>query len=338
MKNIQLKFFFLVFALLFKGICYAQTPGDTMPPTQQQPIPTPQAQSSAPSQPQAAGPTLHDSMRQLYNNMYARKLVVDSSALEYFQNNPDSLYKHSFLEHPPASPTDVEGFAKWRLWLSILLLIVVLGAGIYYAINSAMCRDVSFTSQQVLRPAKERPFSFAKTQLMWWTMIIICCYIYFFGVTGIMVPVNATVGILLGFGTITYASATIIDKRQIIKYGAGNRGNQDTTTCKDFFTDILSDENGISIHRFQALVFNIVFGLGFVSCFIQSLYAHTYPFVTFSDWQYGLLGISSATYLGLKANENSVDTTAASNNGATDTPASATPSATVNAPQTGEGN
>jgi hypothetical protein len=38
--------------------------------------------------------------------------------------------------------------------------------------------------------------------------------------------------------------------------------------------------------------------------FIKSLINLKYPFPDFTEWQFALLGISSATYLGLKASEN----------------------------------
>ena len=49
-----------------------------------------------------------------------------------------------------------------------------------------------------------------------------------------------------------------------------------------------------------------MFGIGFLAYFIKSLNIQhpKYPLIEFTDWQFALIGISSATYLGLKASEN----------------------------------
>ncbi|HEX4850110.1 MAG TPA: hypothetical protein VFV08_04845, partial [Puia sp.] len=80
--------------------------------------------------------------------------------------------------------------------------------------------------------------------------------------------------------------------------------HQDLSNTKNFFSDILSDDTGISIHRFQAVAFNIIFGVGFVSAFFENLSSCKYPFTDFEQWQLTLLGISASAYLGLKAREN----------------------------------
>ena len=159
-----------------------------------------------------------------------------------------------------------------------------------------------------MRPVNERPFSFARVQLFWWTLIIISCYAYFFGLTAVLVPINSTTVILLGCGVLVYAGGKLIDNRQIQASG-GQRHQDGDATCQGFFTDILSDEGGISLHRFQALAFTIIFGVAYISFFVRAVYAHTYPLVEFSEGQFALIGISSAAYLGLKATENRVTAT-----------------------------
>ncbi len=167
-----------------------------------------------------------------------------------------------------------------------------------------MCRDEGYDSNNNANSVMERPFGYSKVQLFWWTMIILCCYTFFYGLTGVLVPLNPTSVILLGFGVMVLAGGKMIDQRQIKSSPPGTRHQDGDARSESFVMDIISDDQGPSIHRFQAVVFNVVFGIGFVSFFISALYGQRYPFADFTEWQFALIGISSATYLGMKATEN----------------------------------
>lgn len=67
---------------------------------------------------------------------------------------------------------------------------------------------------------------------------------------------------------------------------------------EDFLTDILSDANGISFHRFQMAAWTLVLGILFVKEVYENL-----AMPTFNTTLMGLLGLSAATYLGLKIPE-----------------------------------
>jgi hypothetical protein len=71
-----------------------------------------------------------------------------------------------------------------------------------------------------------------------------------------------------------------------------------TGRSEGFLTDILSDANGVSFHRFQMAVFTVV--LGFV--FIRGVYDDL-AMPEFNQTLMGLLGLSAGTYLGLKIPE-----------------------------------
>lgn len=68
---------------------------------------------------------------------------------------------------------------------------------------------------------------------------------------------------------------------------AGNNDN--------FLTDILSDEDGLSFHRFQIFAWSLVLGIIFIASVVQTL-----GMPTFGNTLLGLMGISSGTYLGFK--------------------------------------
>jgi hypothetical protein len=242
---------------------------------------------------------LKDTINKIVND----QLIVDQSMLDSAKKFPkETLYKTYFFGKNHKSTT-----GEWLLFLvSLVVLILMWVAAIYYAKNDSLLKDVCFDKDGKQMKSQFAPFSYSRSQLLWWTLIVLSCYIFFFGATSILIPFNVTSVLLLGFGALVYSSGKLIDNAQIDK-GRGDR-NQDLGAQNreepKFFKDILSDDNGISIHRFQAVVFNIVFGIGYIAFFIKSLYHERYPLIEFTDWQFALIGISSATYLGLKASEN----------------------------------
>jgi hypothetical protein len=66
----------------------------------------------------------------------------------------------------------------------------------------------------------------------------------------------------------------------------------------NFLMDILTDVNGVALHRFQALAWTVVLGCIFVAGVVQS---NVMP--PFDGNLIALLGISSGAYLGFKISE-----------------------------------
>lgn len=249
---------------------------------------------------------LSDSVHALSNserrlaNITNGTIVIDSGALARAQKDPEKeIYAYIITRATATTPQ------KLRFGICMVLILAFLYTGFRLAYKNALLRDASFNTDGSLRPISQRPFSFSRVQLFWWTLIIISCYFYLFAITGVLVPVNATTAILLGCGVVTCAAGQLIDNRQRQNTPVGLRNQDSNSESQDFFSDILSDDNGISIHRFQALIFNVVFGVAFICFFITAVRNHLYPFIDFSEGQFALIGISSAAYLGLKANENS---------------------------------
>jgi hypothetical protein len=150
------------------------------------------------------------------------------------------------------------------------------------------------------------PFSFARSQLVWWTLIIVGCLAVSYGINGELNGItDPGLLVLLGISTSTVAGGSMIDNRDIMK--TAKSGNPDSSSrhqdeiSEGFFSDILSDNNGISIHRFQAFLFNLLYGIIFILSFIDSSCS---SFIHFDEFTLGLLGISSAGYITLKAQEN----------------------------------
>ncbi|WP_298156862.1 hypothetical protein [Flavobacterium sp.] len=141
-----------------------------------------------------------------------------------------------------------------------------------------------------------KPYSFANTQLLWWTLIIVCTFSMYYGEHGQIIKLTKSSLILLGISLGTITAAKIIDNTD--KSTNASR-HQDKNHSSNFVIDIISDGNGISVHRFQAFVFNVIFGLIFLNYFFTNQ-----QFIEFGELELTLMGISSAAYVGLKATEN----------------------------------
>ncbi|MEK6781718.1 MAG: hypothetical protein AABY93_08425 [Bacteroidota bacterium] len=149
---------------------------------------------------------------------------------------------------------------------------------------------------------KSAAFSFSKSQLAFWTFIVISSFIYIWAYTGDLNAINNTALILLGISSATLATSSIIGERQ--ETGAEKKGIMDSlvesrTSDGSFFKDILSDNNGINIHRFQMFIFNLLFGIAFFRSVIMD-----FSMPEFNETQLLLLGLSNGTYAFLKTTEN----------------------------------
>ncbi|SDH20578.1 hypothetical protein SAMN05421827_11917 [Pedobacter terrae] len=148
--------------------------------------------------------------------------------------------------------------------------------------------------------SQEYPFSLSKVQLGVWTMVISSSYIYLSLFKGdcAETDINKTALVLLGIFSGTAVTSKIIDKREL----KDQRPRHQNTPSRGFLTDILSDDAGISIHRFQHVVWTLVgvaiylYKIGEIKtgCILPEL----------SDTLLTLMGISSATFVAIRSKEN----------------------------------
>ena len=147
---------------------------------------------------------------------------------------------------------------------------------------------------------REYPFSLTKVQFGVWTVIISSSYVYLSLTKGDCsgTPINKTALILMGIFAGTAVASSIMDKGEI----NDNRPRHQNTPSQGFFIDMLSDDNGISLHRFQ----NFIWTLIAMSIYLYKVYNVNNGCVLpeLSDTLLALTGISSATYLVLKSKEN----------------------------------
>lgn len=144
-------------------------------------------------------------------------------------------------------------------------------------------------------PIKKPPFSLARTILMYWTVIVVACYhALMFRMAGGLPDITPTMLTLLGIAFSTSATGRVIDYMQI-----NNPNRSQDNPSEGFLKDICSDDKGLSVHRFQHVLFNVIFG-----CYTLVMVFSGKDFPPFNELQLALLGISAGTYAIIKIPEN----------------------------------
>ena len=168
--------------------------------------------------------------------------------------------------------------------------------------------------------ATSRPYSFSRVQLIWWTLLLLTAMVSIIIVSGNIPSLTQSSLVLLGIGSLSTVSARLIDISDRQNFEAATAAsaadpqpiNQQICTG-NFFTDILSDRSGISVHRLQAFIFNLVFGLWFiyrsVTAIVSISAASTQDAINkvipdFSEGNLVLLGLSAGVYVTIKSTEN----------------------------------
>ncbi|MDB5136235.1 MAG: hypothetical protein JWP37_2838 [Mucilaginibacter sp.] len=154
--------------------------------------------------------------------------------------------------------------------------------------------------------ATPRPYSFARVQLAWWTIIVMVSFISIIIARGVAPTFDTSTLYLLGISSATTIGATLIDINDQTDPNVTGLGQN--MKSEGFFLDILSDKNGVNVHRFQTVVFNIVFGVWFIVSVLSKLKDTgispdaIMPVITTNNLI--LLGVSSGVYAALKTTEN----------------------------------
>src|ERR1700677_4839785 len=156
-----------------------------------------------------------------------------------------------------------------------LIDIALVGVVMALAVRTALLRD----SDPSVPDFRLRPYSLAQSQLAFWTVVIISCFIYiFFSSPSLNVDVlNPTALELLGISMGTSALAgvtgapaapTIPKPPVLIAPQPAPRVPVPSQTHKNYVDDVLGDSQGINIHRLQMALWTLVFGCVFIyECF-----------------------------------------------------------------------
>ena len=192
-----------------------------------------------------------------------------------------------------------------------LILAVISAIVIVVAIKSSMLRNAVFNSDNFCMLAdaggKAKPraaFSLGRSQLAFWTVIIISSFIYVYlnaSPQEYTAPVLATVNLtLLGIAAGTTVASKVIDNSQ--KDTQGNSIPQQDYPSEGFLIDIISDEKGVSIYRLQSVIWTLIIGAIYIA-YVSGKSKMPDDTVITSQLLI-LMGISSSTYVGLKTTEN----------------------------------
>jgi hypothetical protein len=188
----------------------------------------------------------------------------------------------------------------------VALIVIILGAKTSLLKDIIVINDpgnpagaVVDTEKKIgIKKQSDIPFSWSRTQLAFWTVIIFSSFIYLFFKFD-EVPGLANVNlILLGIVIATTASARLIDDSQK-KNGDLSQGYP----SEGFLRDILSDKNGVSIHRLQNVLWTIAVGIIYIQFVATSKSLPDETVIT--DNLLILMGISTGAYVGIKTTENS---------------------------------
>ncbi|MDN5202472.1 hypothetical protein QQ008_13885 [Fulvivirgaceae bacterium BMA10] len=228
-----------------------------------------------------------------------KKSDISTEKLEEIRNLKDLRQVYLTIELPDdaiinevTKLTPLLNNAGWRQIVAILVSIAIVGI-ISILVLSGGLRDETSPDVQV----EKAPYSFSRTQIFWWSTIVASTIAYVFIMTNDF-SINETAWILLGITGTTLGLSFAIDKSDIAKDDIKKR-IQDNES-EGWFKDILKDSSGnISIHRLQAFIFNLGFGIYYILIVLQSL-----KLPSFDSDIFILLGLSSGAYAFVKQNEN----------------------------------
>jgi hypothetical protein len=188
----------------------------------------------------------------------------------------------SFSALSSVTKFQLEVIPKGPFHVYLVLLIVTLIGFVY------LC-----THTQVVRGGNEnqdlsvRPYSLSLFQMAFWFFLVIAAYVFIWLICDELNTITDSVLGLIGIGAATAVGAKIVNDR--------TTGTDAPTVTHGFVSDVISDKNGVSIHRLQMFVWTLVLGVIFVASVYKDL-----SMPEFSVTLLGLMGISSGTYLGVK--------------------------------------
>jgi len=226
----------------------------------------------------------------------------------------------------------------YPIWLlvSLIGLALVLALFIYLACwRGGLIHD---SEPPAPPPGKMKPYSLALSQAAWWFFFVIGSFVFIYMITGDYNTVTSQALILMGIGTGTALGSFMINaaKRNtadtdlstlmpsraklVAEIGQTNdpvalaekraqlavldkqvaeaRSGLSKPVSKNFFDDILTDVDGITLHRFQMVIWTFVLGIMFGLGVYRNL-----AMPEFNATLLALMGISAGTYLGFKIPE-----------------------------------
>jgi len=187
-------------------------------------------------------------------------------------------------------------FPRGKASGAAFLFLVILTGTLIAGARTPLLRDAGPRPAPTPRdPRGLGTFSFARVQMLWWTVFAAFALLLLWAVTGTFHPPSASLLALMGVSAGTYVLAAVIDDN---KAGLQPGGPAAVGPSEGILNDILSDRNGYSLHRVQMLIWTAVSSAVFLGALLNTL---AVPEI--DPTMLGLMGLSSGTYLGFKLPE-----------------------------------
>jgi hypothetical protein len=161
------------------------------------------------------------------------------------------------------------------IWISVIALVLLSISGLRY---------------NILKDDNNLYYSLGRTQLFYWTLLVLIAYIFICFKTGTIPDLPVSVLAIIGISVSTTAVSKLVENKNKDKVPIDQ-----SAKSEGFFLDILSDGSSINIQRFQNVAFNIFFGI----IFLQKTFTNNIM-PDFDQNVLILMGISSGAYAGLK--------------------------------------
>ena len=151
-------------------------------------------------------------------------------------------------------------------------------------------------------------FSLSRCQLAWWFFIILAAWLFLWITTSSRETLNNTALIVAGIGSATAISGAVAGKVRdsvtnsslaAVNLQMNERPAPFRRGFGAWLYDLLADNDTVGFHRFQLVVWNVVLGAVFLG---QTWSDFTMP--EFNATLLGLLGLSAATFVGMKMTPN----------------------------------
>lgn len=179
---------------------------------------------------------------------------------------------------------------KTWFFLCMVLMLVILILFILLASKSDMLRDTG------IAPATGRkPFSLSRVQMGIWFLVVISSWLFLYVCLHRFNLLTQSILILMGITSATGIGGMAMDAGKIQTVPSRSEG---------FMKDLVTDNNTVSLARFQNFAWTIVL----VLVFLRSVFS-TLKMPDFDSTLLTLMGISSGTYIGGKVTEKSSEGT-----------------------------
>lgn len=248
------------------------------------------------------------SLREINEDKDAWLNLLKSSPLSSVSCDAALAYQHpegreSILAATPAARLRIPLFT-WAFWVNFIIIGGLFALFIKHMRRSEMLRDSGIVLINRIPKSKDywhqyaHPLSMGRLQMSIWFFIIIASFVFLWCATGSIAGVSSTAFILMGISGGTTAVSCFISSKQEWDAKVRSAASPNRSRLANWVIDLLSDEHGPTIHRFQMLAWTLVLGVVFVHDVITD-----YAMPVFSNEVMGLMGISSGVYVGFKMKE-----------------------------------